>query len=82
MLKHFMLPQGEILHELQKVSAEFYKGDIDVYFEDLEYKADRIMGSINIAKESTEAIANIYNTLANIKTNTVVSLLTTFTVII
>lgn len=82
MLKHFMLPQGEILHELQKVSGEFYKWEIDVYFEDLEYKADRIMGSITIAKESTEAIANIYNTLANIKTNTVVSLLTTFTVII
>lgn len=40
------------------------------------------MASINMAMENTESISTIYNTSANIKTNTVVSVLTIMTVIV
>ena len=82
LLKHLILPQSEILQELQKATEKFYEWDLDVYFEDLIYKTDRIMASINMAMENTESISTIYNTSANIKTNTIVSILTILTVIV
>jgi magnesium transporter len=77
-----MLPQSEILEELQKATEKFYEWDLDVYFEDLIYKTNRITASINMAMENTESISTIYNTSANIKTNTIVSILTILTVIV
>ncbi len=82
LLKHLMLPQSEILEELQKATEKFYEWDLDVYFEDLIYKTNRITASINMAMENTESISTIYNTSANIKTNTIVSILTILTVIV
>lgn len=82
LLKHLMLPQAEILEELQKATEKFYEWDLDVYFEDLIYKTNRITASINMAMENTESISTIYNTSANIKTNTIVSILTILTVIV
>lgn len=82
LLKHLTLPQSRILQELQKATENFYEWDLDVYFEDLIYKTDRIMASINMAMENTESISTIYNTAANIKTNTIVSILTILTVIV
>ncbi|MCF7835276.1 magnesium transporter CorA family protein [Candidatus Gracilibacteria bacterium] len=81
-LKHLIIPQSEILQELQKATAHFYQGDLDVYFEDIIYKTDKILANINMAMENTESVSTIYNTLANIKTNSVVSMLTIWTVII
>lgn len=81
-LKHLIIPQSEILQELQKATAHFYQWDLDVYFEDIIYKTDKILANINMAMENTESVSTIYNTLANIKTNSVVSMLTIWTVII
>ncbi len=81
-LKHLILPQSDILQEIQKATMNFYEGDLDVYFEDLQYKTDKILANINIAMENTESISMMYNTLANIKTNSIISLLTILTVII
>jgi len=82
LLKHLILPQSEILEELQKATEKFYEWDLDVYFEDLIFKTDKIMAAINMAMENTESISTIYNTSANIKTNTIVSILTILTVIV
>lgn len=81
-LKHLILPQVEILEELQKATINFYGGDLDVYFEDLQYKTDKIMSIISITMENTESLSMVYNTLANIKTNSIISLLTVLTIII
>ena len=35
-LKHLILPQIEIIEEIQKATLSFYGGDLDVYFEDLQ----------------------------------------------
>lgn len=82
LLKHLILPQIEILEELQKATVNFYEWDLDVYFEDLIFKTNKIMAAINMAMENTESISTIYNTSANIKTNTIVSILTILTVIV
>lgn len=81
-LKHLILPQSDILQELQKATLNFYEWDLDVYFEDLQYKTDKILANINVAMENAESISIMYNTLANIKTNSIISLLTILTVII
>lgn len=81
-LKHIMTPQEEILAELWKLLKELYHGDLDVYFEDLEYKHDKIMSNIAIVTESTDTLSDSYNSLMTIKTNHMVSVLTIVTVII
>jgi Mg2+ and Co2+ transporter CorA len=75
------VPHKEILEELQKALPKFYKEDLDVYFEDLEYKLDKIMTNISISFENIESLADTYNSLMNIKTNSMISLLTIFAAI-
>jgi magnesium transporter len=77
-----MQPQEEILEELNKVTVKKYKWELDVYFEDLQYKQDKIMSNIAIANESTVTLSDTYNSLMSIKTNSMISVLTIVTVII
>lgn len=59
-----------------------YHGDLDVYFEDLEFKHDKIMSNIGIVTESTDTLFDSYNTVMTVKTNDMVSVLTIVTVVI
>ncbi len=81
-LKHLILPQSDILLELQTATMNFYKWELDVYFEDLQYKTDKILANINVAMENAESLSMMYNTLANIKTNSIISVLTVLTIVI
>jgi len=81
-LKHIMTPQEEILAELAKLLKELYHWDLDVYFEDLEYKHDKIMSNIAMVTESVETLYDSYNSLMTVKTNSMVAVLTIVTVII
>lgn len=80
-LKHTFAPHKEILDELQNALPKFYKEDLDVYFEDLEYKLEKIMNTIAISFENTESLADTYNSLMNIKTNSMITVLTIFSAI-
>ena len=80
-LKHIFTPHREILEELQKALPKFYKEDLDVYFEDLEYKLDKIINTISVSFENVESLAETYNSLMNIKTNSMISVLTIFSAI-
>ena len=81
-LKHIMMPQQEILLEISKLLEKLYHWDLDVYFEDLEYKHDKIMSNIAIVTESVETLSDSYNSLMTVKTNSMVTVLTIVTVII
>ena len=59
-----------------------YEGDLDVYFEDLEYKTSKILGHISIIHENIDSIGEIFNTLTNMMTNKNIGILTVLTVII
>lgn len=80
-LKHIMLPQQEILDELNKVILEKYGGELDVYFEDLQYKQDKIMSNIDIENENIQTLSDTYNSLMSIRTNSMISILTIVTAI-
>lgn len=80
-LKHMFTPHKEILDELQNAVPKFHKEDLDVYFEDLEYKLEKIMNTIAISFENIESLADTYNSLMTIKTNSMIGVLTIFAAI-
>ncbi|USN56981.1 MAG: magnesium transporter CorA family protein [Candidatus Peribacteria bacterium] len=82
MLKHMLFPQKEILTELHTMTEKLYGGELDVYFEDLEYKLDKVLGMIAIVNETTVSLSETYGSLASVQTNQVVSVLTIYTVVI
>jgi magnesium transporter len=82
LIRHIIAPHSEILSELQTATMNFYEGDLDVYFEDLQYKTDKILSLISITRENTESLFDVSDTLAALKTNKVISVLTIYTVIL
>jgi len=81
-LKNLMQPHSEIIEELNNATKKFYEWDLDVYFEDLEYKVDKITNKIWNLSEHTESLSNKYNTLVTLRTNATISVLTIVTVIV
>ena len=82
LMKHIISPHSEILTELQTATINFYEWDLDVYFEDLLYKTDKILSLVSIAHENTESLFDVSDTLTTIKTNKIISILTIFTVLL
>ena len=82
LMKHIITPHTEILSELQTATANFYEWDLDVYFEDLLYKTDKILSLVSIAHENTESLFDVSDTLTTIRTNKTISILTIFTVLL
>ena len=80
-LKHMFLPHQDILQDLQKMIYKIYQEELDVYFEDLSYKHDKIMNNLAVSFENVESLSETYNTLMNLKTNSVINVLTVFSVI-
>ncbi len=82
LMKHIIIPHSEILSELQTATINFYEWDLDVYFEDLQYKTDKILSLVSIARENTESLFDVVDTLTTMKTNSIISILTIFTVLL
>lgn len=82
LMKHIITPHMEILSELQTATMKFYQWDLDVYFEDLQYKTDKILSLISIAHENTESLFDASDTLTTMRTNKIISILTIFTVLL
>jgi magnesium transporter len=81
-MKHIITPHTEILTELQTATMKFYQWDLDVYFEDLLYKTDKILSIVSIAHENTESLFDVLDTLTTMRTNNIISILTIFTVLL
>ena len=82
LMKHIITPHSEILGELQTATINFYEWDLDVYFEDLQYKTDKILSLVSIAHENTESLFDVLDTLTTMRTNKMISILTIFTVLL
>lgn len=82
LMKHIITPHIEILSELQDATMKFYQWDLDVYFEDLQYKTDKILSIVSIAHENTESLFDVLDTLTTMRTNNIISILTIFTVLL
>ncbi len=87
-LKYIFIPQAEILEEAQNILIEFFENDaeaqeeIEVHFEDLEYKLDKIQNQIKILASHIDSLTEVYNSLMNIQINTIITILTIFTAIV
>lgn len=77
--KYTFLPQKEILRELQSVCWWFYEWDLDVYFEDLESKLDKIINSTLILYETIQSLTDTHDAMLNLQTNSIIRILTIFT---
>lgn len=82
LMKHIITPHTEILSELQTATMNFYQWDLDVYFEDLQYKTDKILSLVSISRENTESLFDVLDTLTTMRTNNIISILTIFTVLL
>jgi magnesium transporter len=81
-LRHMINPQTEIITELQKETEKLFGGELEVYFEDLLYKVDKIHSHINILQEDIDSLYDAANTLTNIRINKTMKIFTIFTAII
>jgi len=83
-LKHMLKPQEELLDELEHDNdiKHFRWDELEVYFEDLQYKLDRIMGQITIVGEDSDSLYDTYNALVSMKINSIITVLTIFTAIL
>jgi len=79
-LKHNITPHEELLEELQNATKQFFEWELDVYFEDLITKLDKIQSSISISSWNVTSLMDTYNWLLNIRTNMTIKVLTIFTV--
>lgn len=78
-LKYTFLPQKEILRELQAVCGGFYEGDLDVYFENLEAKLEKIINTTLILYETIQSLTDTHDAMLNLQTNSIIRILTIFT---
>jgi len=82
-IKHGVLPQKEIIEELQaEVVKKLWWTKLEVYFEDLQYKIDKIMWNMSILAENIDSLYDAFDAMMTTKTNTNIMMLTTFTVIL
>lgn len=81
-LKHNFIFQWEIIEEIQKTIEKFYEWQLDLYFEDLTYKLDKIDNTIDIQSKNIDSLTEAYNSLMNIRLNSILTKLTVFTLVI
>lgn len=82
LIKHTFLPHKEILEELQKETLKFFWGELEVYFEDLLYKIDKIIWNVEVLNEDIDSLYDAHDALIWMKTNRIITLLTIFTAIL
>ncbi len=82
-IKHWVLPQKEIIEELQsEVIKKLWWTKLEVYFEDLQYKIDKIMWNMSILSEDIDSLYDAFDAMMTTRTNSNIMMLTTFTVIL
>lgn len=79
-VKNIMDQHEELLEELQSATITFFKWELDVYFEDLITKLDKLDSNILMSAKNTNSLMDTYNWLMNIQTNMTIKVLTIFTV--
>lgn len=78
MLKNMFKPQIPVLNQLEFNMNKLFAWKMEAYFEDLEDKLWKIVDEINLLDEYISSIEVSYKTMIDIKTNTVIKLLTLF----
>lgn len=77
-IKNMFKPQVILFKQLEYTINKMYEWEMEVYFEDLEDKLDQILSEINILQEYIDSIEDSFKTMLDIKTNSIIKLLTIF----
>ena len=81
-LKHMFKPQIAVLKLIEMHINKMFKWEIEVYFEDLEDKIEYITNYLDIYEENILYIEDAFQTMVDIKTNTVMKILTIFSTLL
>lgn len=77
-LKNMLKPQVLVFKSIESSINEFYNWMIEVYFEDLEDKLNRIINDIYLLEEHINSIEDAFKNIIDIRTNSTIKLLTIF----
>jgi len=81
-LKHMFKPQIAVLKLVEIHINKMFKWEIEVYFEDLEDKIEYITNYLDIYEKNILYIEDAFQTIVDIKTNTVMKILTIFSTLL
>jgi magnesium transporter len=77
-LKHMMKPQLAVLKLLEIRINERFNEEMEVYFEDLEDKLDKIYSEIQLLQENIDSMEDTLKSVFELQTNTTIQYLTLF----
>ena len=80
-LKHMMKPQIAVLKMLETRMNTLFDGEIELYFENLEDKLDKIFSEIELLQENIDSMEDTLKSLFEFKTNTTMKYFTLFSAI-
>ncbi len=77
-LKHMMKPQIAVLKMIEIRMKERFSEEVELYFENLEDKLDKIFSEIQLLQENIDSMEDTLKSVFDLETNTTIKYLTTF----
>jgi len=79
--RRIIIPQRSMIAQLEHKSKKFVAEDLDLYFDDVVDKVEKIWGSLENYKELIMSLQETHESLISYRTNYVIRILTIFSVI-
>ena len=77
-LKHMLKPQIHVLKLIEFNINKSFSSQMEVYFEDLEDKLEYVVNEIEMHEEHINSIEDAFQSLTDIKMNSLITVLTLF----
>lgn len=77
-LKHMMKPQIAVLRMIELRMKERFSEEVELYFENLEDKLDKIFSEIQLLQENIDSMEDTLKSIFELETNTTIKYLTIF----
>lgn len=77
-LKHMMKPQISVLKIVELRMKERFSDEVELYFENLEDKLDKIFSEIQLLQENIDSIEDTLKSVFELETNSTIKYLTVF----
>jgi magnesium transporter len=77
-LKHMMKPQISVLKMIELRMKERFSDDVELYFENLEDKLDKIFSETQLLQENIDSIEDTLKSVFELETNSTIKYLTVF----
>ncbi len=77
-LKHMMKPQIAVLKMIEIRMKERFSDEVELYFENLEDKLDKIFSEVQLLQENIDSMEDTLKSVFELETNTTITYLTIF----